>query len=44
MTDLTGPCPPLYDVSTDELPDTVLADESSANFDADETDQEGVVA
>ncbi|QEQ94616.1 hypothetical protein SEA_SOSHI_3 [Streptomyces phage Soshi] len=32
----TGPCPPLNDVSEDELADTVLAEESSADFDAEE--------
>ncbi|AOZ64869.1 hypothetical protein SEA_JAYLOCIRAPTOR_4 [Streptomyces phage Jaylociraptor] len=37
-TDPTGPCPPLNDVSEDELADTVLAEESAADFDAEEND------
>ena len=37
MTDKqTGPCPPLNDVSEDELADTVLAEESDADFTAEE--------
>ncbi|QEQ93783.1 hypothetical protein SEA_CHERRYBLOSSOM_4 [Streptomyces phage CherryBlossom] len=35
-TDPTGPCPPLDDVSEDELADTVLAEESAADFTAEE--------
>uniref|UniRef100_A0AAU7GXK3 Uncharacterized protein n=1 Tax=Streptomyces phage Scarif TaxID=3158858 RepID=A0AAU7GXK3_9CAUD len=37
-TEPTGPCPPLNDVTEEELPDTVLAEESSADFEADEED------
>jgi len=43
-TEPTGPCPPLEDVNEDERPDTVLSEESAANFDADETDQEDSAA
>jgi len=37
-TDPTGPCPPLDDVSEDELADTVLSEESAADFDAEENE------
>lgn len=33
----TGPCPPLESVTDDEKPDTVLADEAEADYDAEET-------
>lgn len=32
-----GPCPPLKDVSNDEYADTQLANETDANYDAEET-------
>lgn len=33
----TGPCPPLDSVPEDEKPDTVLAEEAEADYDAEET-------
>ncbi len=39
-TEPTGPCPPLQDVTEEELADTVLSDESAADFDADETQED----
>jgi len=46
MTDKeTGtPCPPLDDVSEDELADTVLANESDADYEAEETNAKEVPA
>ncbi|AVD99425.1 hypothetical protein SEA_BING_3 [Streptomyces phage Bing] len=36
-----GPCPPLESVTEEEKPDTELANESDADYDAEETEQEG---
>lgn len=34
-----GPCPPLKDVTEDEQPDTVLSNETEADYDAEEKDE-----
>jgi hypothetical protein len=36
-TEPTGPCPPLEDVTEDERPDTVIAEEAEADYDVEET-------
>jgi hypothetical protein len=36
----TGPCPPLGKISGDEQADVGLAEESAADFDADEKDED----